>query len=367
MVPLRAVFSSASRPALPSGRRGVSELPAPRDVDEVGKTSRRRTFFQMNGNFSLGLLQARRDRHGLEPARLATRTRRLWPPTPRALGHVFYEDDDEAADLWVRRASITADRVVHGPGRQLLAHGRDRRPRRPVQRRSTSTAAPYGPRAARSRRSRPWKSDLVASCSPAARMRSKTDFDIAGEPTQTSTPASTWTASRRSCRAWTTSTRSTRSAGHRRRSRAVGPAVRRAHRTTRRTATPTTCACASSPTTCAARSCSSATGSAPARRRGPPRRYASPGGPLDAPARSTHRPAASLPVSMERSAPYRHHLTDSSGRSAIAYAEDSFPTHSCLARDPRQRGGAAQETRREAASPAMTRHAARTPYGFPMS
>ena len=82
------------------------------DIDEVGKTSRHLTFFQMNGNFSFGdyfkadaitfaweLLTTSRDQggYGLEEDR-------LWA--------TVYLDDDEAADLWLVHTKIPAERVV---------------------------------------------------------------------------------------------------------------------------------------------------------------------------------------------------------------------------------------------------------------
>ena len=82
------------------------------DIDEVGKTSRHLTFFQMNGNFSFGdyfkadaiafaweLLTtiAEQGGYGLEKDR-------LWA--------TVYLDDDEAADLWLKHSQIPAERIV---------------------------------------------------------------------------------------------------------------------------------------------------------------------------------------------------------------------------------------------------------------
>jgi alanyl-tRNA synthetase len=82
------------------------------DIDEVGKTSRHLTFFQMNGNFSFGdyfkadaikfaweLLTTSRERggYGLDKDR-------LWA--------TVYQTDDEAADLWLKHSEIPAERIV---------------------------------------------------------------------------------------------------------------------------------------------------------------------------------------------------------------------------------------------------------------
>jgi len=82
------------------------------DIDEVGKTSRHLTFFQMNGNFSFGdyfkadaiafawellTTSAADGGYGLDPER-------LWA--------TVYLDDDEAADLWLEHSGIPAERIV---------------------------------------------------------------------------------------------------------------------------------------------------------------------------------------------------------------------------------------------------------------
>jgi alanyl-tRNA synthetase len=81
------------------------------DIDEVGKTSRHGTFFQMNGNFSFG------DYFKEEAIRLG------WELTtkpvaeggygldPERLWATVYLDDDEAIDIW-KRIGLPADRIV---------------------------------------------------------------------------------------------------------------------------------------------------------------------------------------------------------------------------------------------------------------
>ena len=82
------------------------------DIDEVGKTSRHGTFFQMNGNFSFGdyfkagaielaweLLTSSLDDGGYGLAK-----DRLWV--------TVFEDDDEAARLWTELTDVPAERIV---------------------------------------------------------------------------------------------------------------------------------------------------------------------------------------------------------------------------------------------------------------
>jgi len=81
------------------------------DIDEVGKTSRHGTFFQMNGNFSFGdyfkegaiplawelvTTPVERGGFGLDPER-------IWV--------TVYLDDDEAAAIW-RRTGVPEERIV---------------------------------------------------------------------------------------------------------------------------------------------------------------------------------------------------------------------------------------------------------------
>ena len=81
------------------------------DIEEVGKTARHATFFQMAGNFSFGdyfkegavtqaweLLTTSQDDggYGFDPGR-------LWP--------TVYLDDDEAYDIWHRVVGVPADRI----------------------------------------------------------------------------------------------------------------------------------------------------------------------------------------------------------------------------------------------------------------
>ena len=82
------------------------------DIDEVGKTSRHGTFFQMNGNFSFG------DYFKEEAAKLA------WDLSTRSVADggfgldadriwaTVYLDDDESIDIWHRVVGLPMERIV---------------------------------------------------------------------------------------------------------------------------------------------------------------------------------------------------------------------------------------------------------------
>ena len=78
------------------------------DIEEVGKTTRHASFFQMCGNFSFMTLQGTCHPVGLGVADQACQRRRLRLPEDR-LRVTVYEDDDEAAQLWEQ--IVPAERI----------------------------------------------------------------------------------------------------------------------------------------------------------------------------------------------------------------------------------------------------------------
>jgi alanyl-tRNA synthetase len=81
------------------------------DIDEVGKTTRHGTFFQMNGNFSFGDYFKREAityawtflTSSLEEGGLGIDPQLLWV--------TVYKDDDEAIDIWREVADIPMERI----------------------------------------------------------------------------------------------------------------------------------------------------------------------------------------------------------------------------------------------------------------
>ncbi|MBT8224271.1 MAG: alanine--tRNA ligase [Dactylosporangium sp.] len=82
------------------------------DIDEVGKTSRHGTFFQMNGNFSFGdyfkdgaiALAWELSTKSVDQGGLGLDGDRIWA--------TVYLDDDEAIDIWHRAIGLPMNRIV---------------------------------------------------------------------------------------------------------------------------------------------------------------------------------------------------------------------------------------------------------------
>jgi alanyl-tRNA synthetase len=82
------------------------------DIDEVGKTTRHGTFFQMNGNFSFGdyfkegaiTLAWELITKPVEEGGFGLDPERIWA--------TVYLDDDEAIDIWHRKVGLPMERIV---------------------------------------------------------------------------------------------------------------------------------------------------------------------------------------------------------------------------------------------------------------
>ena len=91
------------------------------DIDEVGKTSRHGTFFQMNGNFSFGdyfkagAIKLAWDliTNPVEQGGFGMDPERIWP--------TVYLDDDEAFEMW-REIGVPAERIVRRGNKDNFWH-----------------------------------------------------------------------------------------------------------------------------------------------------------------------------------------------------------------------------------------------------
>ena len=182
MVPFKPYFLGQETPPWDRAT-SVQKCVRTQDIEEVGKTSRHGTFFQMNGNFSFGdYFKA----GAIELAwKLITDSQtsggfgldgdRLWA--------TVYEDDDEAIQLWTSLTDIPLERIVRrgkldnywsmgvpGPGGPCSEIYYDR-------------GAEYGPEGGpaidEDRFLEFW--NLVFMQHELSEVRAKDDFDIAGD------------------------------------------------------------------------------------------------------------------------------------------------------------------------------------------
>ncbi|AKU18920.1 alanine--tRNA ligase [Luteipulveratus mongoliensis] len=182
MVPFKPYFLGQQTPPWERAT-SVQKCVRTGDIDEVGKTSRHGTFFQMNGNFSFGDYFKR---GAIEMAwELLTTPQpdggygldadRLWP--------TVFKDDDEAYALWRDVIGIPEARItrrdendnywhmgVAGPGGPSSEIFVDRGPEYGVE---------GGPAVDEDRYMEIW--NLVFMQYELSAVRSKADFDVAGE------------------------------------------------------------------------------------------------------------------------------------------------------------------------------------------
>jgi alanyl-tRNA synthetase len=81
------------------------------DIEEVGKTTRHGTFFQMNGNFSFGDYFKREAISFAWEFLTSPQSSGGLGLNPELLWVTVYKDDDEAIDLWREIADIPMDRI----------------------------------------------------------------------------------------------------------------------------------------------------------------------------------------------------------------------------------------------------------------
>ena len=108
MAPLKPYFSGAQ---VPPRKRMTTAQKCIRtnDIDNVGRTARHATFFEMMGNFSFGdYFKEGAITWGWEfitsPQWLAIPKEKVWA--------TIYEDDDEAFEIWTSKTDMPAERIV---------------------------------------------------------------------------------------------------------------------------------------------------------------------------------------------------------------------------------------------------------------
>ncbi|MDU0315686.1 alanine--tRNA ligase [Phycicoccus sp. M110.8] len=181
MVPFKPYFLGQQTPQWDRAT-SVQKCVRTQDIEEVGKTSRHGTFFQMNGNFSFGdyfkagaiefaweLLTTPQAQggYGIEPDK-------LWA--------TVFEDDDEAADLWVQLTDIPRERIVRRGLADNYWHMGVPGPGGPCSEIYVDRGPEYGPDGGpavdEDRFMEVW--NLVFMQSKLSQVRSKVDFDVSG-------------------------------------------------------------------------------------------------------------------------------------------------------------------------------------------
>ncbi len=111
MVPFKPYLLGQVTPAYPRATSVQKCIRTP-DIDEVGKTTRHGTFFQMNGNFSFG--------DYFKEGAIALAWDLVTKPQSEGgygfdesrLWATVYHEDDEAYDLWRHKIGVPAERII---------------------------------------------------------------------------------------------------------------------------------------------------------------------------------------------------------------------------------------------------------------
>ncbi len=182
MVPFKPYFLGQRKP--PGSRLATAQkcVRTP-DIEEVGKTTRHATFFQMLGNFSFGdYFKAEVIPYAWELLTRSESDGGFGFPEDRLWATVYLEDD-EGYDIWRNKVGLPADRIprrglednywhmgVPGPGGPCSEIYYDRGP---------EYGREGGPVADEDRYLEVW--NLVFMQYQLSQVRTKVDFDIAGE------------------------------------------------------------------------------------------------------------------------------------------------------------------------------------------
>jgi len=153
------------------------------DIEEVGKTTRHGTFFQMNGNFSFGdyfkdgaiRLAWELSTNSVDAGGYGLDGERIWA--------TVYLDDDEAIDIWHNAIGLPMDRIVRRGKKDNYWHMGVPGPGGPCSElyydRGPDYGSEGGPEKDEDRYMEFW--NLVFMEYELSAVRAKDDFDIAGE------------------------------------------------------------------------------------------------------------------------------------------------------------------------------------------
>jgi len=181
MVPFKPYFLGEATPAYDRAT-SVQKCVRTLDIDEVGKTTRHASFFQMAGNFSFGdYFKAGAIPFAWELLTSAQSDGGFGFPEDR-LWATVYDDDDEALEIWHKVVGLPLDRIqrrdakdnywsmgVPGPGGPCSEIYYDRGPEHGLE---------GGPVADEDRYLEVW--NLVFMQDELSAVRSKMDFDVKG-------------------------------------------------------------------------------------------------------------------------------------------------------------------------------------------
>ena len=153
------------------------------DIEEVGKTARHGTFFQMCGNFSFGdYFKEDAIKFAWELLTTSVDDGGYGLP-PELLWVTVYEEDDEAKDLWLKNTGVPASRIQRMGKADNYWHTGQPGPAGPCSEiyydRGPAYGVEGGPIADENRYVEIW--NLVFMQYQINNVRSKDDFDIVGE------------------------------------------------------------------------------------------------------------------------------------------------------------------------------------------
>ena len=111
MVPFKPYFLGQETPAF-TRATSVQKCVRTLDIEEVGKTTRHGTFFQMNGNFSFGDYFKEGAISLAWSSSRAARARVATCFDEKDLYASVYHEDDEAIAIWKKVAGLPDDRIV---------------------------------------------------------------------------------------------------------------------------------------------------------------------------------------------------------------------------------------------------------------